>query len=569
MTNQLIAEMFEKIADMLEIQGESPFKVNAYRRGSRVILELDENVETLMEQGRLGDLPGIGEALKKKIEEYITTGTMKKYEEVASQISESLLELLKIQNVGPRTVSLLRNKLGIESIEDLESALRMGTLLQLPGMGERKIEAIKKGVESYKQSKMRISIGFAYPIAQMLIADLSSRVHCEMISAAGSVRRMKETIGDIDILVGNKDQAPVIDAFVNLPQAERVLGAGDTKASLIVSGGQQVDLRVVQPASFGAALQYFTGSQAHNIRLRGIARKKGLKINEYGIYRNDIRIGGESEAEIYQHLGLPWIPPELREDRGEIEVAIDQKLPALVELSDIKGDLHMHSIYSDGKSSIAEMASAAAQSGYDYIAICDHSKAASYAHGLDEARLLKQIEEIRQLNTRLTNIKILAGSEVDILPNGSLDISDDILAQLDIVVASLHSGFKQDVTGRILAALENSYVDIISHPTGRIINKRDAYDVDLDAIFKKAAETGTALEINAYPDRLDLSDLNARKAAAMGVLLVINTDSHHADHLGNMIFGVGNARRAWLTRQQILNTKSYEQFRQWKSARKK
>ena len=569
MKNQIISNMFEKIADILEIQGESPFKVNAYRRASRVILELNENIETLVEDNRLGDLPGIGDALEKKIEEYLSTGTMKKYEEVTSEISPDLLEMLKIQNLGPRTISMLHKKLGIENIPQLEKAIVEDTLLDLPGMGKKKVENIRRGLELYINSTERISIGAAYPIVERITSELKSKTSLDKISTAGSVRRMRETAGDIDILVASEDQKSIIDAFTGLDIVEHILGAGETKASVIVDGGRQVDLRVVQPFSFGAALQYFTGSQAHNVKLRGIARKRGYKINEYGIYKDNERVGGETEEDIYEALGLVWIPPEMREDRGEIEAAATGKIPELITLKDIRGDLHMHSLYSDGTASIEDMAKAAKDLGYEYIAICDHSHVASYARGLSEERILTEIEEIKDLNQKMKDIKILAGSEVDILSDGTLDFSDDILKKLDFVIASIHIGFKGDVTTRILTAMDNPYVDLIAHPTGRIINRRDAYDIDLNAIFKKAAATGVALEINAHPDRLDLSDVNVRKAAEMNVMIVINTDSHRPDNLTNMIFGVGNARRGWLTPQNVLNTKSYEELRTWKNNRKR
>jgi len=567
MKNQVIAEMLDKIADILELQGEMPFKVNAYRRAARVINDLQEDITIWWQEKRLRELPGIGDAMVKKIDEFLTTGRMKKYDEVSSQVSDELIRLLNIQNLGPKTLALAHKKLGVNNLQDLVRIIENGSLAQLPGMGDKKIENLRKGIELFQTAQQRISIGVALPIVEQIIAELKQREKLETISPAGSVRRMKETIGDIDILVATDKGAQVINTFIKLPMVKRILAAGETKGSVIVENNLQVDIRAVASASYGAALQYFTGSQAHNIKLRGIARKRDLKINEYGIFSGEKKLGGSREHDMYQLLDLPWIAPELREDRGEIEAAAEHKLPHLIERSDIKGDLHVHSHYSDGHASIEDMVAGAQKLGYHYLAICDHSQYARYAQGLTVDRLWKQIEEISELNRKYTGFKIFTGTEVDILPDGSLDFPDDVLKKLDIVVASIHSGFKQRVTERILAALENPHVDIIGHPTGRLISRRQGYEIDLEQIFKKAAETGTALEINAFPDRLDLSDIHARKAVDMGITLAINTDAHHPDQLDYMKFGVATARRGWVKKQQVLNTMSGEEIIAWKRKR--
>jgi len=566
--NHAIARMFARIADILDILGELPFKVNAYRRASRVLDDLQDDIEALWQEERLRELPGIGDALVKKIDEFLRTGTMKKYEEVSQKIPEALLDLLDVQSLGPKTIGLVFKKLNVQNLADLMRVIDDGSMAQLPGMGQKKIENLRKGIDLYQTAKGRISIGEAIPLVDGLIDELQRQMPVAQLSYAGSTRRMKETVGDIDILVATDEAPQVIDKFIHLPQVERILGAGGTKASILVSNGLQVDLRAVPPESYGAALQYFTGSQAHNIKLRGLAKKQGLRINEYGVFRDEMNIASETEDDIYRSLNLPWIAPELREDRGEIEVAQEGKLPSLIELKDIQGDLHVHSTYSDGHASIDSLAQFAQQLGYRYLALCDHSRSVHYAQGLSAEKLLQQIEEIEQLNKKLIDFKILKGSEVDILADGSLDFSDELLAKLDIVIASIHTGFKQNVTERIIAALENPYVDIIAHPTGRLLSRREGYVVDVNAIFEKAAATGKALEINAYPDRLDLSDLNARKAVEMGVKLVINTDAHQLEQLRYMKFGVGTARRGWVTKKDVLNTMSSAELMRWRTIRK-
>lgn len=566
MKNREIADIFEKMADILEFKGENLFKVNAYRKASRVIKDLQDDIEDIWHQKKLGDLPGIGDALVKKIDEYLTSGTISKYEEMSRDVSPELLNLLNIQNLGPKTLALAHENLGVKNIHDLVQVIDDGSLAQLPGMGQKKVENIQKGIQFFLSAQERISIGKAVPIVEEIIEHLQRKVKIDKVSAAGSVRRMKETVGDIDILVASNNTKEVINAFVSMPQVADVSAAGETKASVrLKTAGVQVDLRVISPDSFGAAQQYFTGSQAHNVKLRGIAKKQGLKINEYGVYRNEQKIAGVSEQEVYQTIGLEWIPPEMREDCGEIELSIAGKLPQLIEMKDIQGDLHIHSTYSDGHASIQGMVQKARELGYKYIAICDHSQSAKYAQGLSIEKLLEQAKEIGAINQNLSDFKVLKGIEVDILADGSLDYPDEVLAKLDLVIASIHSGFTRNPTNRILKAMENPLVHIIGHPTGRLISQRGGYEVDLTRIFEKAKETGTALEINAYPDRLDLSDINSKIAAEMGIMLVINTDAHEPENLNFMKFGVGTARRAWLTKTDVLNCQSIDKILKWKA----
>jgi len=565
MKNREIADIFEKMADILEFKGEIPFKVNAYRKASRVIKDLQEDIEQVWQEGKLRELPGIGDALVKKIDEYLTSGKISKFEEISRDVPPELLNLLNIQNLGPKTLALVHKNLNVKKIQDLLRVIADGSLAQLPGMGQKKVENIQKGIQFFLSAQERISIGKALPIVEDLIEQLKTKLRIDKISPAGSVRRMRETAGDIDILVASDKAKEVINTFISLPQVADVAAAGETKASVrLKNGGIQVDLRVVSPGSFGAAQQYFTGSQAHNIKLRGIAKKQGLKINEYGVFRDDKKIAGISEQDVYRTIDLEWIPPEMREDRGEIELAAEGKLPQLIEMKDIQGDLHVHSTYSDGHASIHTMAQQAREMGYKYIGICDHSRSAQYAQGLSIEKLLDQINEIDQINQNFKNFRVLKGTEVDILSDGSLDFPDEILAKLDIVIASIHSAFTKSPTDRILKAMENPYVDIIGHPTGRLISQRGGYEIDLNKIFEKAIETATALEINAYPNRLDLSDINARKAAEMGVMLAINTDSHEPETMSFMKYGLGTARRAWLTTANVLNCLSFDQIINWK-----
>jgi len=562
MKNREIAEIFEKMADILDFKGENPFKINAYRKAARVIGDLRDDIEAIYKQGKLKDIPGVGAGIAKKIEEYLTTGKMTKYEEVAKGVPDGLVELLSIQDLGPKTLAAAYDKLGVNNLDDLKRVIEDGSLAALPGMGAKKVENIRRGVKLYLASRGRIPLGIAFPLVEGIISQLEQMEEVIQICPAGSLRRMKENIGDIDILATGHNGEQIIDRFTHLPQVTEILIAGGTKGSVIVEGGTQVDLRVVDPDSYGAALQYFTGSKAHNIHLREIAKSRGLKINEYGVFRGEEKIGGKDEKDVYSALGLPWIPPEMREDRGEIEAAFSNSLPCLISEDEVLGDLHVHSKYSDGTASIEDIALKARELGYQYIAICDHSQSAKYAGGLSEQELLEQMEHIKDVNRKISGIYVLSGAEVDIKGDGSLDYPDELLSKLDIVIAAIHSGFKKNVTERMVKAMENPHVDIVAHPTGRLISAREGYEVDVDRIMRKAAQTNIVLEINAYYDRLDLSDVNCRKAKELGIRLAIGTDAHHLDQLWAIKLGVAVARRGWLEREDVINTLSGEEILQ-------
>ncbi|VUT24840.1 MAG: hypothetical protein MASP_00725 [Candidatus Methanolliviera sp. GoM_asphalt] len=560
MKNKELAQIFNRMADALEFRGENPFKVGAYRKVARRLSDLSEDIEIIAKEGRLCEVPGIGKAISKKIEEYLKTGEMKSYKDTLSSIPNGLLDLIEIQGIGPKTLGLIYSRLNVESMEELENVIRDGSLARLPGMGEKRVSNIQKSIEYFKKSEGRILLGTALPLIDEIINELK-KAGVKKVSPAGSFRRMRETVGDLDILAAGEDGGKVIKIFTELPIVERVLAAGKTKGSVLIKGGMQIDLRVVEESSYGSALQYFTGSKSHNIKLRKIAMKKGLKLNEYGVFRGDEKIAGRTEESVYATIDLPYIPPELREDRDEIAAAISGKLPKLVETEDIKGDLHVHSKYSDGTASLKEIALKSKKFGYDYVAVCDHSRSAKYARGLSIDDLIERNKEIDRLNGELEEITLLKGSEVDILPDGSLDYPDDLLKELDLVVAAIHQGFEKNVTERMLSAMDNPNVDVIAHPTGRLISSREGYEVDLDKIIKRAKETKTALEINAYPDRLDLNDVNCRKAKEGGIKLSIGTDAHSLGMMRYMSLGVGVARRGWLEKEGVLNTFSSDKLR--------
>ncbi|MGD8979368.1 MAG: DNA polymerase/3'-5' exonuclease PolX [candidate division WOR-3 bacterium] len=553
MKNKELARIFDRIADALEFQGEMIFRILAYRKAARVLDDLVEDVEVLHRAGKLDELPGIGAGIAKKIVEYLETGKMKKYQEVTKGIPDSLLKMLDIQNLGPKTLSLAHKKLKIRNLADLKKAIASGKMAKLPQMGEKKVENIRKGIELYEKGHERLSVAVAEKIATEIIDYMKQNAKITDISPAGSLRRWKETIGDVDILVTGRKGARIVEIFTKYPGTERVLAAGDTKGSIMVEGGTQVDLRIVAPRSYGAAMQYFTGSKAHNVRCRNIARTKGMKLSEYGLFKGNKMVAGKTETEVYTRLGLGYIPPELREDRGEIEAAQKKKLPRLVEMKHIRGDLQMHSRYSDSSATIAQLAECAASLGYEYILITDHSRSAKYAHGLEVARLRKQWREIDRVNKR-SKVRVLKGIEVDILKDGKLDYPDNILKHFELVVASIHQGFTKNVTERICAAMDNEYVDMIGHPTGRLISSREGYVLDLQRVMEKAVETGTWLELNAYWDRLDLSDVNLKVAKGMGIKISIGTDAHDTKGLMWMKFGVVTARRGWLEPKDVVNT---------------
>jgi DNA polymerase (family 10) len=564
MKNREISRIFNEIADMLEIKGENPFRIRAYRRAAMNIEGISKDI-TEISKDELIKIPGIGQDLAGKIDEYIKTGKIQAYEDLKKEIPEGLSMLLNVPNLGPKTAKLLYEKLNIKNIDELEQYARNHKLSGLPGIKDKTEENILKGIEMLKRGKERKPLGIVLPIANNIVEKLKKGAPIKKIVIAGSIRRWKDTIKDIDILVTSNNPQKVMNVFVHLPDVKDVLMKGPTKSSVILKEDIQVDLRVVEEESFGAALAYFTGSKAHNIRLREMASKMGLKINEYGIFRekDETKIGGEKEEDIYRILGIPYIPPELREDTGEIEAALDGRLPKLIELNDIKGDLHVHTKLSDGSHDFDELIDYAKRKGYEYIAITDHSKGLGVARGLSIEKLLEEKRMINEINKRLKGFKLISGAEVDIRSNGELDFPDDVLKQVEIVVASIHSGFRQSkeqLTKRLVSAMKNPHVSIIAHPTGRLIGERDPYDIDIEEVFKVAKETGTALEINAYPLRLDLNDTYVKKAKQMGIPIVISTDTHIKNQFDYMSYGVSIARRGWLEKKDVLNTLNYKQL---------
>ncbi|GAB6065736.1 DNA polymerase/3'-5' exonuclease PolX [Aquifex pyrophilus] len=566
--NQELAKIFERMADILEFLGENPYRIRTYRKVANLIAELPEDVEKAFYERKLHKMQGIGESTLLKIEEFLKTGTIKKYEELRRMVPEGLLELMDAPGVGPKTLKVAYEVLGIRTKEEFIEALRKGKFNRIRGFGPVKALRILKGIEIWEKSKERIPLIEAYNMAQEVLKHMEkAKEFYENISVAGSLRRRKETIGDIDILVSAKKEnwKKIHEHFTKYPGIMEVLAKGETKSSIILETGRQVDLRTVEPYQWGSALQYFTGSKQHNIRIRDIAKEKGLKVNEYGVFKADTgeRIGGETEEEVYNLLGMEWIPPEIREDWGEIELALEHKLPRLVELKDIKGDLHMHTNWSDGVNTLEEMVETAYKLGYQYIVIGDHSQSARVANGLTPERYEKQWKEIERLNREYNpkGFYILKGAEVDILPDGSLDLPDDFLEKFDFIVASIHSRFEQDNTERILKAIENPYVNMIGHPTGKQYGYREGYPVDMKRVIKLAKETGTALELNTQ--RMDLSPENVRKCMEEGAYIGIVTDAHSARQLGLMHLGVGLARRGWATPDKVINTFDLDELRKF------
>ncbi|BCD60600.1 MULTISPECIES: DNA polymerase/3'-5' exonuclease PolX [unclassified Nitratiruptor] len=563
-TNSEIAKIFSEYADLLEIKGENPFKVRAYRNAARTVENIGKSLEELVNEGYdLTKLPGIGTDLSLYIKEIVKTGKFSKLEQIKEEIPPTLVEMLSIEGLGPKRIKTLYEKLHIQSMEDLRRAAESGEIEKLPGFGPTLVQKILKGVRLAKKAGHR----FKWSEAKEYVDDLLEYLHqieLTHLEVAGSFRRKKETVGDLDILATAKDFSKVIRHFVKYPKIKEVVSAGSTRSTVILNNDLQVDLRSVEDESYGSALHYFTGSKAHNIEVRKLAIELGLKVNEYGVFKGNERIAGKTEEEVYKAVGLCYIEPELRENRGEIEACKAGKLPKLVELSDIKGDLHMHTVYSDGKHTIEDMAKAAKEMGYEYIAITDHSKRLTVAHGLDEKRALKEFEEIDKINETIDGITILKGMEVDILEDGSLDMSDEVLAQMDVVLAAVHYKFNLDQkkqTDRILRALDNPYVNIIAHPTGRMINMRQPIALDMTKILQRAKENGVFMEINAQPDRLDLNDVHAKMAKELGVKMAINTDTHNIYSLFYMQYGVNQARRGWCEKEDIINTRSLDELR--------
>jgi DNA polymerase (family 10) len=563
MKNQELAKIFNEIAEYLEMEGVQ-FKPYAYQKAAITLATLKDDVgEIYQQRGLKGlkEITGVGASIAQKIEEFIHTGKIEYYEEFKRKMPVELDEIVKVEGVGPRKAKALFENLGIRNLQELEDAARAHKIAPLFGFGDKTEQNILEALEFLKRSHGRFLLGEILPAAQAVLEKLQQLKEVEVINTAGSLRRMKETIGDVDLLVISHNPQRVMDFFVSLPGVVKVWGKGATKSSVRMKEGFDMDLRVIPPESYGAALQYFTGSKDHNIALRKIAIDRGLKLSEYGLFHGPRMVAGKTEEEVYRALGLEWIPPEMRENMGEIDAALAGKLPHIIDYGDIKGDLHVHCNWNGGANSIEELAAAAMALGYEYLGIADHTKFLRIERGLDEETLEKRNKEIDQINARFRqegkNFRVLKGCEANIMPDGSMDIKDEALAQLDFVIAGVHSQFKmsrEKMTERIITALKNPHVDIISHPTGRILKRRDEYEVDLGQVLEAARDYHKVLEINSYPERLDLNDINILRAKKLGVRMVINTDTHQVSQLHLMKFGVAQARRGWAERGDIINT---------------
>ncbi|BDY13727.1 DNA polymerase/3'-5' exonuclease PolX [Hydrogenimonas cancrithermarum] len=565
LSNSEIADIFNQMADMLEIKGENPFKVRAYRNAARTVQNLGKSLDSLMEEGmELTKLPGIGHDLAESIAEIIETGKFSKLEALKKEMPEGLDKLLSIEGLGPKRIRQLYDTFHITSLEELAKVAESGEIYTLKGFGPKLVEKILKGVRLAKKAGHRFRFDVAKPFAEELRSYLENFEGVIDVEVAGSYRRKKETVGDLDILVVAENWERVVDWFVAFEKIKEVVSKGPTRSTVILRNDLQVDLRSVAKESYGSALHYFTGSKAHNIKIRKMAIEKGWKINEYGVFQGERRIGGETEEQIYRMLGLRYIEPELREDRGEVEASLEGRLPKLVTLEEVRGDLHVHSNWTDGHASIREMAEAAKAKGYDYIAITDHSRHLTVAKGLDEKRLREQMEAIDKLNETLDGITVLKGIECDILEDGSLDLPDSVLNELDIVLGAVHYKFnlsKKEQTRRIVKAMQHPCFNVLAHPTGRIIGHRNAYELDMGEIFKACKNEQVALEINAQPERLDLNDIYAKVAKEEGIKLSVATDAHDPMSLDFMEYGINQARRGWLEKEEILNTRTLKQLK--------
>ncbi len=570
MDNKEIAIIFERIADLMELLGENHFRINSYRKAARVVGELTEAVAELAAAGRLEEIPGIGKSTAEKIRQYIETHRIEQYDQLQARVPQGLPALLEIGGLGPKTVAKLWKQGQIESVAELKQVLQddPGRLVKLEGFGAKKIQQMAESLAFAESSGGRIRLDEATALAEELAEAVRACKGARRVEVAGSLRRGKETIGDIDILCeATEDIAPqIIETFVQTEAVGRVLAQGETKGSVVTEGGVQADLRVMQRESFGAALAYFTGSKEHNVRLRELAVRRGWKLNEYGLYDEDCRLAGRTEEEIYRALGLAYVQPELREDRGEITAAARKNIPKLIELADVKGDLHMHTVASDGRNTIEEMIDACRAKGYRCMAICDHSKSEVQANGLDEKRLAAHADAIRKAARKYKDITVLAGCEVDIFKDGSLDFWADVLAELDFVTASPHSALslgRAEATSRLVRAIETPHVHCIGHPSGRLINRRAGMEIDIETIAHAAAANDVALEINAHPWRLDLRDTHARAAVAAGAKIIISTDAHDTGGLDLMKYGVLTARRGWVTADDVINTWPATKMKAW------
>jgi DNA polymerase (family 10) len=563
MKNYEVAKILEEIAVILEMK-DVEFKPRAYRNAANAVRSLSKNIEEVEEEGKLEEIPGVGEGIAKKIREIIETGSLEYYEKLKKEFPIDFESLSSVEGIGPKTIKILYEQLDVKNLKDLEKAAKEGKIKDLEGMGEKSEQKILNNIKFAKKSKGRQLLGYTLPLAEELKKKIKGFEHVDDVEVAGSLRRMKETIGDIDILVVTKKPEKVMDFFTSLDNVSEAIAKGESKSTVRLEEGIEVDLRVIEKKSFGAALMYFTGSKQANIELRKIAIKKGYKLNEYGLFKGKKQKAGKTEKEIFDKLELDYIEPELRENRGEIEAAKEGKLPELIEYDDIKGDLQMHSKWSDGIYSIEDMAKAAKDLGHEYIALTDHTGTLRIAGGMDEEEIRKQMKEIDKVSDNVDGITVLKGVEVNIKSDGKLDIKDDVLKDLDIVVASIHSGFrkeKEKMTERMIKAMENENVNIIAHPTGRKIQGREGYELDFDKIFEKSKETNTFLEINSFPDRLDLNDINTRSAIEAGCKLTINTDSHSTEHLRYIRLGIATARRGWAEKKDIINTLPLKKLR--------
>lgn len=565
MKNQVVAEIFYQIADLLEIKGDILFKSRAYRRAAQVIETLDEDIEQVARENKLRSLPGVGEGLAKKIDEIVETGKLEYFEKLKNEIPKSLSTLINIPGVGPKKASVLYKTMGISTIPQLKEACKKGKLRDLDGFGEITEKNILRGIQMLEKASGRVLLGVAYEDGNRYIEYLRKMAKIRDVSIAGSLRRMKDTIGDLDILASSTTPEEVMEYFIRYPDVTNVLLSGSTKTSVVLSDGIQVDLRVVKPESYGAALQYFTGSKEHNVKLRSIAIRKGLKLSEYGVFnkKTDEYVVGRSEEEVYNALGLPLIDPELREDRGEIEAAQKGRLPKLISYNDINGDFHVHSTWSDGSDTIRDLVQYAKNHGFSFIGIADHSQSLKVASGLSERDIGRKLKEIEEINETLPTFRVFAGTECDIKADGSLDYSNKILEKFDFVYAAVHSRFKMtkhEMTKRIINALENEYVTILAHPLCRLIGRREPVELDMNKVIDVARDTDTYLEINAFPDRLDLPDSYIPLATEKGVRFVLGTDAHSIDHLRYIRFGIATARRGWLTKKDVLNTFSIKEI---------
>ncbi len=574
LSNRQVADIFSMIADMLQIKGESIHRILAYQNAADSIRELPRDLRAYAAEGRLEEIPSIGKIIAEKIQELLDTDSLEFYERLKAEVPPGVVDILHINGVGPKKAKQFWDA-GYTSVEMLESAAREGKLRTMGGMGAKTEVKILEGIEALKrrQANTRIPLGMALPAAEAILARLTALPGVIRGEVAGSIRRARPTIGDVDLLVCSSYSQPITDAFVTMPEVARVLGHGEKKSSVELHNGLQVDLRMIAPERWGTALAYFTGSQAHNIRMRSLALANGLSLNEHAFTResDDTEILCATEEDVYAQLGMPYIPPEIREDWGEIEVAQKRGLPTLIQLSDIRSDLHMHTVWSDGKATIREMAEAARERGREFIVITDHSRGATIANGLSIERLMNQREEVRAVDQAMRPFRVFHGTEMEIKADGELDFPDDVLAELDFVVASLHVGLRQpreQVTARLLNAIRNLHVDLIGHPRGQLIPDREGADLDMDAVFAAAKESGIALEINSSPERLDLEAQYARRAAEMGIPICIDTDAHATHELDQMRYGVMTARRGWVEARSVINTWTLAQFEAWIAGRK-